>query len=77
MTYEQAVQALKKADDVRRSLRAALREAGITLPSLGVDPASCAGPAPRPLIDLGRCNVRTALELAAALQPGAAPEQKR
>ncbi|HEX5569092.1 MAG TPA: hypothetical protein VFY14_19600, partial [Streptomyces sp.] len=42
-------------------LHAALKDAGITLPSLGVDLASCTRPVvPRPLVELGRCNLETA-----------------
>ncbi|WP_431984899.1 hypothetical protein [Streptomyces qinglanensis] len=50
-------------------LRDALKAAGRQLPSLGLDAASCVGPAPLALIDLGRCNVATARALAAALRP--------
>ncbi|MFI1936361.1 hypothetical protein ACH44C_04045 [Streptomyces purpureus] len=50
-------------------LRSALRKAGVTLPSLGLDPVSCAYETPRPLVELGRCTVETARRLTAAL-PG-------
>lgn len=50
------------------SLRAALDQAGIVLPSLAVDPA---GP-PLDLIDLGRIRAGVAMRLAEALQRGAA-----
>ena len=46
------------------SLRAALNEAGIVLPSLAVDPAT---PSLR-LVDLGRVRADVALRLAHALQ---------
>ncbi|MFF3392367.1 hypothetical protein ACFYW1_15755 [Streptomyces sp. NPDC002669] len=46
----------------------ALGAAGVKLPSLSLDAVSCAGTAPRVLIDLGRCNVATARALAAALR---------
>ncbi len=49
-------------------LRAALAKAGITLPSLGLDPVSLAREAPCPLVELGRCSVETAQRLAAALR---------
>jgi hypothetical protein len=49
-------------------LRDALRAVGVTLPSLGLDPVSCAGSAPLALLDLGRCNVATARALAAVLR---------
>ncbi|MEU6484036.1 hypothetical protein [Streptomyces sp. NPDC046887] len=50
-------------------LRAALERAGIALPSLGVDPVTCAASYGRPLVELGRCTAETARLLAAAL-PG-------
>jgi hypothetical protein len=50
------------------SLRAALDEAGIVLPSLAVDPGSPA----LGLVDLGRIRADVALRLAAALHRGAA-----
>lgn len=53
-------------------LRAALKAAGVVLPSLGLDPVSCTGAAPLGLIELGRCNIDTARALAAALRPRAA-----
>ncbi|WP_338671835.1 hypothetical protein V1460_02460 [Streptomyces sp. SCSIO 30461] len=60
---------VRDAERARDELRDALKAAGVTLPSLGLDAASCVGPAPLALIDLGRCNVATARALAAALQP--------
>ncbi|OMI88938.1 hypothetical protein ACGH52_13070 [Streptomyces sp. BBFR25] len=56
------------AEDTVEELRAALAEAGITLPSLGLDPVSLAREAPCPLVELGRCSVETARRLAAALR---------
>jgi hypothetical protein len=56
------------AERARNELGDALRAAGVKLPSLSLDAASCAGSAPRVLIDLGRCNVATARALAAALR---------
>ncbi|MFF9567464.1 hypothetical protein [Streptomyces sp. NPDC014685] len=56
------------AERVRAELGDALGAAGVKLPSLSLDAASCAGTAPRVLIDLGRCNVATARALAAALR---------
>ncbi|MET8453711.1 hypothetical protein [Streptomyces sp. NPDC005209] len=50
------------------SLRAALHEAGLVLPSLGVDPQ----PSSVRLIELGRVRPDVALRLATALQRGAA-----
>ncbi|MFF9477985.1 hypothetical protein [Streptomyces sp. NPDC014733] len=56
-------EALGEADDVVRALDEGLRGHGIALPSLGVDPLSCAMVDPRPLVELGRCNVATARQL--------------
>ncbi|MFE7614748.1 hypothetical protein [Streptomyces sp. NPDC057496] len=60
------------AERARDELGDALGAAGVKLPSLSLDAASCAGTAPRVLVDLGRCNVATARALAAALRQGAA-----
>ncbi|GHJ35140.1 hypothetical protein [Streptomyces sp. TS71-3] len=69
MTQQQVVRnPIEDADAVCDELLAALKAAGITLPSLGVDPLSLApGHEPRPLIELGRCNLATARKLIAVL----------
>ncbi|EPD90740.1 hypothetical protein HMPREF1486_05620 [Streptomyces sp. HPH0547] len=59
---------VRDAERARDDLRDTLRAVGVQLPSLGLDAASCVGPAPVPLIDLGRCNVATARALTAALR---------
>ncbi|GJF20076.1 hypothetical protein AB0L50_16610 [Streptomyces flaveolus] len=59
---------VEEAEDTVKELRAALVRAGITLPSLGIDPVSLAREAPCPLIELGRCSVETARRLAAVLR---------
>ncbi|MGW5600329.1 hypothetical protein ACWEWL_14640 [Streptomyces rochei] len=59
---------VEEAEDTVKELRAALAEAGSTLPSLGLDPVSLAREAPCPLIELGRCSVETAQRLAAVLR---------
>ncbi len=51
-----------------KELRKALKNAGITLPSLGLDAVSVAREAPCPLIELGRVNVETAARIVAALR---------
>ncbi|WP_443058400.1 hypothetical protein [Streptomyces sp. NBC_00775] len=51
-----------------KELRAALAHAGITLPSLRIDPASLAREAPCPLVELGGCSVEVAARLVAALR---------
>ncbi|PZT69519.1 hypothetical protein DN402_23410 [Streptomyces sp. SW4] len=58
---------VEEAEETVKELRAALAKAGITLPSLGLDPVSLAREAPCPLIELGRCSVETAQRLAAAV----------
>ncbi|MEU9334067.1 hypothetical protein AB0D49_13045 [Streptomyces sp. NPDC048290] len=63
-----ATDKVRDAERARDELRDALKAAGVQLPSLGLDAASCAGPAPLALIDLGRCNVATARALTAALR---------
>ncbi|MGA5167655.1 MULTISPECIES: hypothetical protein [Streptomyces] len=55
-------------EHVVSQLRDELGRVGVTLPSLRVDPVSAAGEAPYPLVDLGRCNVDTALRLVAVLR---------
>ncbi|KOU60235.1 hypothetical protein ADK57_31330 [Streptomyces sp. MMG1533] len=59
---------VEEAEETVKELRAALLAAGITLPSLGLDPVSLAREAPCPLIELGRCSVQTAQRLAAVLR---------
>ncbi|MEV8306785.1 hypothetical protein AB0P36_05325 [Streptomyces flavidovirens] len=59
---------LRAAEEVVAQLREGLRDVAVTLPSLRVDLVSLAGEAPYPLVDLGRCNLDTALRLAAVLQ---------
>jgi hypothetical protein len=51
-----------------KELRAALADAGISLPSLRIDPATLAHEAPCPLVELGGCSVEVAARLAAALR---------
>lgn len=65
-----AAETRNQADTTREELSAALTSAGVTLPSLRVDLASWTQDEPRPLIDLGRCNIAMARQLAAALRAG-------
>ncbi|MFF4589148.1 hypothetical protein [Streptomyces sp. NPDC001388] len=58
----------RTAQEALDQLREALREAGIGLPSLRIDPISAAQGHPFALIDLGRCNLGVASQLAAALR---------
>ncbi|WP_447038986.1 hypothetical protein [Streptomyces sp. DSM 118878] len=61
-----AEERLRAAEEVVRQVRAALTGVGVTLPSLRVDPLSVAGALP--LVELGRCNLDTALRLAAVIE---------
>jgi hypothetical protein len=51
-------------------LAAALTDAGVTLPSLGLDAPSHVEHTAAPLIDLARRNIDTARKIAAALRGG-------
>nr|WP_079102291.1 hypothetical protein [Streptomyces sp. TP-A0356] len=65
---------VEEAEEAVKELRAALADAGITLPSLRLDPASLAREAPCPLVELGGCSVDVAARLTAALRPQRARE---
>ncbi|MFJ2769648.1 hypothetical protein [Streptomyces sp. NPDC087300] len=66
-----AVACIEQAEDTVKELRDALGRAGITLPSLRIDPVSLAREAPCPRIELGGCSVDVAARLAATLRGGA------
>ncbi|MER5537045.1 hypothetical protein [Streptomyces mirabilis] len=51
-----------------KELRAALERAGITLPSLRIDPASLAREASCPRVEWVGCSIEVASRLAAALR---------
>lgn len=59
---------VRAAEDAVARLRAGLAGIGVKLPSLRIDPVSCARDEPAPLVDLGRCTVDTALRLSAGLE---------
>jgi hypothetical protein len=64
-----AVDAMAASTRAVAEIQEALTGLGITLPSLGIDLLSCSRPVdPRPLVELGRCNLETAAALAAALR---------
>ncbi|MFI1144740.1 hypothetical protein [Streptomyces sp. NPDC020780] len=63
---------VRAAEDAVARLRAGLAGVGVKLPSLRIDPVSCAGNEPMPLVDLGRCSIETALRLSAQLEAKAA-----
>ncbi|MEU0836594.1 hypothetical protein [Streptomyces sp. NPDC005969] len=58
---------VREAEDAVEKLRQGLKGVGLALPSLRVDPVSCAANEPAPLVDLGRCTIDTALRLSAVL----------
>ncbi|MEU2430715.1 hypothetical protein ABZ611_14605 [Streptomyces sp. NPDC007861] len=62
---------LRAAEEVVAQLRGELSGSGVTLPSLRVDLVSLAGDSETyPLVELGRCNLDTALRLAVVLHEG-------
>lgn len=65
---KEAADRVRAAEDAVARLRARLASVGVKLPSLRLDPASCAGNEPDPLVDLGRCSIETALRLSAQLE---------
>ncbi|HWU11280.1 MAG TPA: hypothetical protein VN520_33805 [Streptomyces sp.] len=69
---EEAADRVRAAEDAVARLRAGLAGVGVKLPSLRIDPVSCAGDEPAPLVDLGRCSIETALRLSAQLEVKAA-----
>nr|WP_308406784.1 hypothetical protein [Streptomyces sp. AC555_RSS877] len=68
MQSRRSTLSVEEAEETVKELRAALLTAGITLPSIGLDPVSLAREAPCPLVELGRCSVETAQRLAAVLR---------
>ncbi|MFE7778654.1 hypothetical protein ACFU5O_33180 [Streptomyces sp. NPDC057445] len=68
MASVRSAERLRAAEEVVAQLRTELDSTGVTLPSLRVDPVSLMSEsATYPLVDLGRCNLDTALRLAAVL----------
>ncbi|WP_328905084.1 hypothetical protein OG230_20015 [Streptomyces sp. NBC_00234] len=59
---------VRRAEDAVARLRDGLAEVGVKLPSLRIDPVSCAGNEPSPLVDLGCCNLDTAQRLSEVLE---------
>jgi hypothetical protein len=60
--------AVRPTEEVVETLREALVGVGVVLPSLCVDPVTGASDEPFALVELGRCNVRTAERLASVLR---------
>ncbi|SCK12309.1 hypothetical protein [Streptomyces sp. WMMB 322] len=66
---DRAVEAITTSTEAVVRLQEALGGVGVTLPFLGIDLLSCSRPLdPRPLIELGRCNLETADALTEALR---------
>jgi hypothetical protein len=71
MVVVRSAERLRAAEEVVAQLRGELDEVGVRLPSLRVDLVSLTSEsAAYPLVDLGRCNLDTALRLAAVLHEG-------
>ncbi|MFH8416592.1 hypothetical protein [Streptomyces collinus] len=68
---------MRSTEDIVKSLRDALGGVGVVLPSLRVDPVTAASDEPFALVDLGRCNVRTAEQLTDVLRSLPAREALR
>ncbi|MGY4987641.1 hypothetical protein [Streptomyces nigrescens] len=62
---------IRDAERARDEPRAALKGAGVTLPSLAPDGVSLVGYLPRPLVDPVRCTPELARRLARAVGKGA------
>ncbi|MFB4422837.1 hypothetical protein C5F59_017275 [Streptomyces sp. QL37] len=68
---KEAAGRVRAAEDAVARLRAGLAGVGVKLPSLRIDPVSCAGDEPTPLVDLGRCSLETAMRLSVQLEAAA------
>ncbi|WEO96732.1 hypothetical protein A6P39_023410 [Streptomyces sp. FXJ1.172] len=68
---------LRSTEEIVESLRGALAGVGVVLPSLCVDPVTGASDEPFALVDLGRCNVRTAERLTDVLRTMPVGEELR
>ncbi|MFF1809142.1 hypothetical protein ACFVXW_08240 [Streptomyces sp. NPDC058251] len=68
MKAQHSALCVEEAEVTVKELRTALANAGISLPSLRIDPASLGREAPCPLVELGGCSVEVAARLAAALR---------
>ncbi|MGW6202365.1 hypothetical protein ACWF9B_01735 [Streptomyces sp. NPDC055089] len=67
---------VSEAEEVVARLRGGFAGVGVVLPSLRIDPLSYAGEDPVALLDLGRCNLDTALRLTRALEEKAAGSER-
>ncbi|KAB2973400.1 MULTISPECIES: hypothetical protein [unclassified Streptomyces] len=62
---------MRSSEEIVAALREAFAAVDVVLPSLCVDPVTGAGREPFALVQLGRCNVRTAERLLAVLRDAA------
>ncbi|MFJ8858643.1 hypothetical protein ACIRD8_09420 [Streptomyces sp. NPDC102451] len=69
---KEAAGRVRAAEDAVARLRDGLAGVGVKLPSLRIDPVSCAGNEPTPLVDLGRCSIETAMRLSVQLEAAVA-----
>ncbi|MGC4949018.1 hypothetical protein ACLQ2N_22835 [Streptomyces sp. DT224] len=67
-----AVAKIREAEELVAVLKERFARAGVKLPSLRIDLASCAGDDPAVLVDLGRCNLAAAQQLSRVLEEKAA-----
>nr|WSW67698.1 hypothetical protein OG461_16590 [Streptomyces sp. NBC_00995] len=58
---------VREAEELVTRLRGGFAGVGVVLPSLRIDPLSYAGDGSGVLVDLGRCNLDTALRLSQVL----------
>ncbi|MFI6055823.1 hypothetical protein ACIBCO_37820 [Streptomyces violascens] len=72
-----AVERVRATEAAVEQLREELARAGVVLPSLRIDPLTCAGHVLFPLVDLGRCNLDMALRLVAVLSGAYGPDGAR
>jgi hypothetical protein len=68
---------VQSTQQVVEALRAALARVDVVLPSLGVDPVTGASADGFALVELGRCNVRTAQHLTDVLRAMPTGEELR
>lgn len=59
---------VREAEELVARLRGGFAGVGVVLPSLRIDPVSFAGDEAVALVDLGRCNLDTALRLTQVLE---------
>ncbi|MFF3909426.1 hypothetical protein ACFYZJ_26365 [Streptomyces sp. NPDC001848] len=68
---------MRSTEEVVEALRVALARVDVVLPSLGVDPVTGASDERFALVELGRCNLRTAQHLTDVLRAMPTGEELR